>query len=196
MCYIVSTCNIKKHLVKRTEEFLKKYIGSEDYFSFEEEIKKALNIRNIQTPYRICNKITSYATIGNVYSLNDVIPICFSTRKIAELLSTTFEVIFEEKEIFQKVSKIVVHYILVHELIHVWQLKVGNLSKEISDRENLKSHWKKSYEIEAFEKTNNIMKSRDPFTKAVVEIMMGEEKLDNQFLCRFISLYFNEFKKK
>ncbi|MEK4875943.1 hypothetical protein N1I87_15070 [Bacillus sp. FSL W8-0102] len=194
MCYMVSTGNIKEYLVKSTEKDLKKYIGSEEYYSFEAKIKKDLDIQNVQTPYSICNKLTSFATLGKVYSLNDIKSVFFSTRKIAELLSTTFEVIIELEEIFEKVSKIMVHCILVHELIHVWQLKVGKLSKEIFERESLKPYCERSYEKEAFEKTNNIMKSLDPFTKAVVEIMMGEEKLDNQSLPGFTSLYFNEFK--
>lgn len=169
---------IKEYYVKPTERQIKAYIASEELQEYIVGIKESLNIQEVETNLLLCkneDRKNSLATIGTIKGFCETNNIFINSRRIAEKCSETFELVINEYEVYTQIVKVYVQLALVHELIHVKQIKNGFLTEEIIDKESGKSYEDRSYEKEAIENSKNIVEKSDVFSRVIVDYVYGQE---------------------
>ncbi|GKU83395.1 hypothetical protein [Niallia sp. NCCP-28] len=167
---------IKEYHVKPTDRQIKVYIDSEELQEYIVGIKQYLNIQNVETNLLLCkndNSIGSLATIGTIKDFCETNNIFINSRRIAEKCSVTFELLINEYEVYTQIVKVYVRLALVHELIHVKQIKNGCLTEELVRKESEKTYEDKSYEKEAIHCSKSIIGKSNGFFREVIEYIDG-----------------------
>lgn len=157
---------------------------------YEEEIKGMLEICDMEyvkiyDDYkRSCDGYVEGDT--NAYIIPDelvlnVKEICFCTDTIAQKINENFSRIYD-LGVFNKTVEIYIKYIIVHELMHVKQIKEQSLTKEKYECSAKEAYEKRDFEIEADTVAKQIVGNEGVFSKYLVEIISNKKNIDNDIV--------------
>ncbi|ARJ39791.1 hypothetical protein SporoP8_13445 [Sporosarcina ureae] len=176
------------HPICTSSEEINRVLNSKEIKEFNMEMKRVLDIEDMsyvveleksprdQEGYVIENKLAS--TIPD-FSLYKVKRIVFYTENITRYINSSFSRIYNT-QVFEKVIEVTICCILLHELVHVQQIKQKKLTKKIYDREAKKPYEKRTYEIAADLVIAEIMNHTDKFTVKVCELFTTRKCATNE----------------
>lgn len=181
-------------------ENIKEIINSKTFNNFKEEQERILNIENVK--YEIKEEL---ATDEDGYKNPEtkarmVFDDLLGPEKIVFYVDSFVNCINEKfggklidvpqnKEILDKICNTIINLALVHELIHIDQLKKGTLSKEVIALEKDKRYEDRSYEKNAMDLSSREISRYGPFENEVIKILNSNEVVLNQHIDELINLY-------
>ncbi|GKV64849.1 MULTISPECIES: hypothetical protein [unclassified Sporosarcina] len=113
------------------------------------------------------------------FTLQKVSKVIFYTENIANYINNSFTKIYNRK-VFDKIIPVVIAYLLAHETVHVFQVQVGRLTRDIHEGEKKLSYKERPTEIEADNRALEIMKNCDIFTLKICNLVKERKCADSK----------------
>lgn len=137
------TTTWKLEEIKRTSELeIEEYLLNSDFQEYVNNKKRYFQISDIVMEIKV--KTTKHfsseqtlGTIGNNLSRTKIKLIAINCKGIASNCSTTFGFLFKQKHHYYNILKIYVKWVVLHELIHIQQIKFGCLNEELREIEEI-----------------------------------------------------------
>lgn len=165
---------------------------------YEKNIKNEFNISDIQYfklfEHAVDNEgygqpeVNARIIPNEDYTGIDKMIIC--SDNIAQHINTKFRHIYN-CDVLDKIIEIYIKYIIIHELVHIKQIKMKLLTKEVYRENREIDHDKREYEIQANEKAREIISLEGTFEKEIANIIFNNQSLDNNE-SKFLIDLFNE----
>jgi len=181
---------------KVTTNEISELIESEDFNQFHLSIKRELDIEDMY--YQLVtagfarnegyvNENTNARTKFND-SWQSVEKITLFTEGLSESINTKFGRI--SGKAFTRVVELFVKYALVHELVHVRQFKVGELTKQKKDDMSPIPYEERDLEIEANLYATETMGRTGGFDNRIIGLIAPtSESIDNENLYQILNLF-------
>ena len=168
-------------------DFIDDFIKSEEFSTFKKEIEEKfgitcldyeINIKDMAFEYDGYAKIETKARTIFIDDYSNVKEIIFYNKSIEKFIKDKFYKLEHDELVFQEIIKLYIKYILVHELVHVYQFKLGKLTKEIADKENLLEYRDRELEIEANEIAKSTISNLGELEKQLIKFY-DKQNIDN-----------------
>ncbi|WP_297637028.1 hypothetical protein [uncultured Clostridium sp.] len=166
---------------------IEKYIESKRFKNFNEEMRRKLDIEDIE--YEIVIKKHNFDENGYINTTVQasarfdekylkVKEIIFYIDNIKESMGK-FRKLFGDENISKGIKEIVIEIALVHELIHIQQFKKGIINLEYMGKENKKEYEERAIEKEAKEKSYKIIERKGSLERIAVDYIKNNKEIIN-----------------
>lgn len=194
------TTTWKLEEIKRTSELeIEEYLLNSDFQEYVNNKKRYFQISDIVMEIKV--KTTKHfsseqtlGTIGNNLSRTKIKLIAINCKGIASNCSTTFGFLFKQKHHYYNILKIYVKWVVLHELIHIQQIKFGCLNEELREIEVEKGYEDRVYEQEAIERAAYHIIKDEPLGEVFLNYVKRVELLYEDQECFWHKLQCQELK--